>query len=196
MTFRCCASLVAASLLLAGLAACSGSAQWRTTDITGVMPDLAFTLTSETGATVHADDFRGKVKVLFFGYTHCPDICPITLGHLAAALRTMGADAKQVRVLFVSVDPKRDTPALLEKYTDAFGPQFVGLTGTQEQLRELTKRYRVAYSYGPPDENGNYLVNHGSAIFVFDRQGHVRLLMNRSDPTKAIAHDLELLVNE
>src|SRR5699024_2301506 len=130
--------LVAAALaaigLIGSLAACSGGKNWETSNITGMMPDLAFTLTDDNGQTVHADKYGGKVRLVYFGYTHCPDICPITLGHLAAALRTLGPAAKNVRVLFVSVDPKRDTLSLLKTYTKAFGPQFVGLTGTQDQL--------------------------------------------------------------
>lgn len=176
------------------MAACSGGQTWKTTNITGAMPDLAFTLTNENAKTVHADDFRGKVKMLYFGYTHCPDICPITLAHIAAVLRDLGPAAGNVRVLFVSVDPHRDTPPVLKRYTKAFGPQFVGLTGSQEQLHDLAKLYRVAYSYGPKYPEGNYVVNHGAAIYVFDRKGRVRLLTTRNDPTKAIVHDLEQLL--
>lgn len=195
MRLKRCARLAAISVLVVGLAACSGSKHWKTTDLAGVMPDLAFTLTRDTGQLVHASDFRGKVKMLYFGYTNCPDICPITLGHIAAALQQLGSRAAQVRVLFVSVDPNRDTLPLLRKYTAAFGPQFVGLTGTQEQLHALAKRYRVAYSYGPEYPNGNYIVNHSAAIYVFDRRGNVRLLMGRKDPLEAMVHDLEQLLN-
>jgi protein SCO1/2 len=94
----------------------------------------------------------------------------------------------------VSVDPKRDTPHVLKTYTDAFGPQFVGLTGTQAQLKALTKRYRVSYSYQKPDKNGAYAVNHSAAIFVFGKQGKVRLLMNRTDGATAMAQDLAQLL--
>src|SRR5699024_1515697 len=142
---------------------CSGGKHWDTNNISGLMPDLAFTLTKDNGQTVRADDFSDKVRLLYFGYTHCPDICPITLGHLAAALRSMGPKASQVRVLFVSVDPHRDTLPLFKTYPQAFGPQFVGLTGTQDQLHALAKRYRVAYSYGNKYPHGNYVVNHSSA---------------------------------
>ncbi len=186
-------SIALASVVL--LSACGGTKHWETNNISGLMPDLKFTLTEDNGQSVHADAFRGKVKLLYFGYTHCPDICPITLGHLAAALRSMGKKADQVRVLFVSVDPNRDSPALLKTYTQAFGSQFVGLTGTQDQLHALAKRYRVAYSYGNKYPHDNYVVNHSSAIFVFDRAGHIRLLMNYKDPTRSIAHDLKQLVD-
>ncbi|HET7586459.1 MAG TPA: SCO family protein [Gammaproteobacteria bacterium] len=178
------------------LAACGGGTQqWKTTNITGVMPDLKFTLTDENGKTVHADAWRGKVKLMYFGYAHCPDICPLTLATVGRAISQLGDQSDAVRVLFVSVDPKRDPPPVLKEYTQAFGPEFVGLTGTQDQLKALSKRYRVSYSYGEPDANGEYAVNHSSAVFVFDKNGDVRLLMNREDGADAMAHDLRQLVN-
>ncbi|MGH8271179.1 MAG: SCO family protein [Gammaproteobacteria bacterium] len=189
---RAAALILFASVLLAG---CGGSQKWDTTNITGVMPNLKFTLTDDNGATVHADKWSGKVKLLYFGYTHCPDICPLTLADIARALRSLGKQADGVRVLFVSVDPKRDTPAMLKTYAHAFGSQFVGLTGTQNQLRALTARYRVSYSYDKPDADGNYTVNHGAVIFVFDQSGRVRLLMSGSDKSAAIAHDLKQLLD-
>lgn len=188
---RLAALLGAAAVLLA---ACGGQ-QWRTNNITGLMPDLQFTLTDEHGQTVHADRFHGKVKLLYFGYTHCPDVCPLTLATVGRVLKTLGDKAGQVRVLFVSVDPKRDTPQALATYTEAFGPQFVGLTGSQSALKSLSKRYRVSYSYEKPDARGDYVVNHSSAIFVFDRDGKIRLLMNRGDGRQAMAHDLEQLLD-
>jgi len=188
------AGFLAFTLLV--LSACSNNAQqWKTTNITGVMPNLQFTLTSENGKTVDAGDYRGKIDMVYFGYTHCPDVCPLTLSMIGRALDKLGKQANDVRVLFVSVDPKRDTPEVLRKYTNAFGPRFIGLTGTQDQIKELSKRYRVSYSYGKPDTHGNYVVNHSSGIFVFGPKGKVRLLMNRSDGAKAMAHDLRQLVN-
>ncbi len=185
-------AILAAFLALAG---CGGGQKWETTNIAHLMPNLAFTLTRDNGEVVHADDFRGKVKMLYLGYTHCPDVCPLTLADIARALHDLGSKARQVRVLFVSVDPHRDTLPVLKKYTAAFGPQFVGLTGTQKQLRALAARYREAYSYGPNYPKGNYVVNHGAAIYVFDKQGRVRLLMTRKDKSSAIAHDLRQLLD-
>lgn len=190
---RAFATLALVPLVL--LAGCSGGKKWETTNITGMMPNLKFTLTEDNGKIVHADDFRGKVKLLYFGYTHCPDVCPLTLADLARALRALGPQAKQVRVLFVSVDPKRDTPKVLKTYAHAYGPQFVGLTGTQDQLHALAGLYRVAYSYGPKYPKGDYVVNHGAAVYVFDQKGRVRLLTNRNDKSSAIAHDLRQLLD-
>lgn len=185
--------LLLAALLLTG---CGGDLSWKTKSIANVMPDLQFTLTNGDGRTVQASDYDGKVKLLYFGYTHCPDVCPLTLATVAQALHHLGKRADAVRVLFVSVDPKRDTPQILKSYANAFGPHFVGLTGTQPQLQALAKRYRVAYGYGKPDANGNYEVFHSAAIFVFGRDGEARLLMNEKDGAKAMAHDLGQLVEQ
>jgi protein SCO1/2 len=186
-----------ALLVVAGLlAACSRSqTPWGLKDISGLMPPLDFTLTDAgNGATVHGKDFRGKVVLLYFGYTHCPDVCPTTLSLLGRAVAALGNDAAQVRVLFVSVDPARDTLAQLKTYAAAFGPQVVGLRGSDTELKALTKRYRVTYGYGKPDAHGNYEVSHSSAIYVFDRQGKVRLLAGPGDNALVITADLERLL--
>lgn len=181
----------AAMLLAAG---CGGDESWQTKDIGGMMPDLEFTLTSESGETVTAKDYRGTVNLLFFGYTHCPDICPITLGRLRGVMNRLPDEtADRVRVLFVSVDPARDGPESLREYTEQFGDNFVGLTGTRDQLDRLTKRYRTTYGYGEPDEQGNYEVSHGSAVYAFDPDGNVRLLIRDENSVESIASDLERL---
>lgn len=170
---------------------------WRAHDIDGLMPDLEFTLADATGRTVTAADYAGKVKLLYFGYAHCADICPETLAVLARALQQLGDSAEGARVLFVSVDPRRDDPAALKSFAARFAsPELVGLTGTEDELLALSKRYRVAYRYGDPDVDGNYEVYHSSAVFAFDRQGRVRLLFDRNEGASAIAADLGLLLSE
>lgn len=183
-------------LLAAVLAGCQQSPPWQTRAITHLMPDLAFTLTDQNGRTVHADDYAGKVVLLFFGFSHCQMVCPATLGKLTAVLDSMGKQAEDARVLFVSVDPHRDTPARLADYTTSFAPQVIGLTGTQAQLRTLAKRYRVAFSYGKGYPNGSYPVYHSGAVFVFDGKGKVRLLFTQSDPTGSIGDDLRRLLDQ
>lgn len=186
--------LVVAVML--SLAACSDDSSWRTKSIDGVLPDLAFELTSESGETIGAADFRGRVTAMFFGYTSCPDVCPVTLAKLRDAIVRMPEDTRDgVSVLFVSVDPARDTPDVLRAYTDAFGPQFVGLTGSEAVLRALTKHYRATFSYDAPGPNG-YLVSHPSAVYVFDRRGRARLLVREIDLPDAIAHDLQRLIED
>ncbi len=179
-------------LLAAG---CGDELAWQTRDISGMMPELEFTLTSETGEDVTAQQYDDTVNLLFFGYTHCPDICPITLGRLRGVLDRLPADvAERVQVLFVSVDPERDGPESLRSYTDQFGDKFIGLTGSREQLDALTKRYRTTYGYGEPDEQGDYEVSHGSAVYAFDTQGNARLLIRDQDSVDAIAADIQQLV--
>lgn len=178
-------------LLLSG---CAQDPSWQTRDVSGVLPDLEFRLTDERGETVTEEDFLGRPTAVFFGYTHCPDICPITMGKLRMAIGQMPEDLRDdVQVLFVSVDPERDDPARLTEYTASFGPQFIGLTADEPTLRNVTKRYRATFSHEAPDENGDYLVSHPSAVYVFDAEGSARLLMRNDDPAKAIARDLERL---
>jgi protein SCO1 len=190
-----CAGLLL-TLILAGCGHSSASRPWNLVNITGHMPPLNFTLTRDDGQAVTQKAYAGKLVLLYFGYTHCPDVCPTTLADLATAIKRLGPDADKVRVLFVSVDPARDIPVVLKSYVNAFGPWFVGLTGTQAQLVDLTKRYRVAYRLGAPDGHGNYTVYHSSAVFIFDRQGKARLLTSLSDKPDLIAADLKRLLTE
>jgi protein SCO1 len=185
--------LAAAFLAAILLAACSRGEGWHVKNISGLMPDLAFTLTDDQDETVHSANYRGHVVLLYFGYTHCPDVCPATLARLSAALKQVGAAGDQMRVLFVTVDPARDTPEVMHRYTRYFGPQFLGLRGTDAELAALTKRYRVTYGRGEPDAHGEYEVSHSSAVFVFDREGRVRLMIRDGDGVAAIAADLKRL---
>lgn len=180
--------------LALGLAAC-GEEPWRTRDIAGAMPDLAFELTAGDGRRVTAADYRGQVTLVFFGFTHCPDVCPTTLAHLAAVLGRVD-DPDDVRVLFVTVDPARDSLELLRSYTEAFGPRFVGLRGDRAIVDEITHRYGIAYSHASPDEEGHYTVSHSSVVLAFDRDGEVRLLIRRDDPVENVAADLQRLLDE
>ncbi len=186
----------AAALILTGLVAgCAGSGpQYALKNITGLVSPLAFHLTDQDGLPVTAADYRHDVVLLYFGYTRCPDECPTTLAMLANALQTLGPQASQVRVLFVSVDPRRDTAAVLKRYVGNFGPQFVGLRGDQAELTRLSKRYRIAYHYEKPDRYGNYEVDHSSAVFVFDRDGQARLLALSDNTAQQVASDLRRLL--
>jgi len=174
------------------LAACGQKASWYGTGITGIMPPLAFAMTrASDGAPVSAQDFRGHEVLLYFGYTNCPDVCPTTLANVAQALTKLGARAKDVRVLFVTVDPKRDTLPVLKTYVKAFSPQMVGLRGDPDAIAKLARRYRVAYTVdpGPP-----YEVSHSSAVFFFDAEGHARVVTLATDNTDALAGDMERLL--
>ena len=145
---------------------------WHMTDISGAMPRLDFHMTAN-GKPVTAADLKGKVVALYFGYTHCPDVCPTTLANLTDMMAKVGNP--DVRVLFVTVDPDRDTDAVLADYAKAFSPQVVGLRGTANQLAALARTYRVAYTVkpGPP-----YEVMHSNAVFFFDRNGRAHISCN------------------
>jgi len=186
---------IAAALCLFLLTACSrsGSSGWKLTDIRGHLPDLAFHLSAAGGVPVTARQYRGKVVLLFFGFTHCPDTCPETLARLAAALRQLGPEAREFRILFVSVDPRRDTPEATERFARAFSPQAVGLTGTPDQIEAMAKRYRVAYEAQAPDRAGDYEVMHSKGVYIFDRAGRARLLDSDTDPVAALVRDLKQL---
>lgn len=184
--------------LLLGLVLLSGCAPdqsgWETRNISGLMPELTFTLTDHRGRKVHGRNFRGHPVLLYFGYTHCPDVCPTTLATLRRAIGRLGEDGDRVRVLFVTVDPARDTRKALRRYVNAFGPQFVGLRGSPGNLKDLTRRYRVVYNREKP-ENGSYEVAHSAAVFVFDGRGRPRLVARPDDSAEAIAHDLRRLLS-
>jgi protein SCO1/2 len=167
---------------------------WRLTDVSGHMPDLSFQLTDDHGKPVTADDYRGKVVLLYFGYTHCPDVCPLTLAHLHAALQRVGPKADDARILFVSVDPARDTPSIMHAYVNAFDKRAVGLVGTPRAIEALSKRYRSAFTREPDQGKGRYEVSHSSAIYLFDRQGRARLLATPATSQDDLVHDLYLLL--
>ncbi|MCA0976322.1 SCO family protein [Halomonas denitrificans] len=178
------------------LAGCE-DANWRGTDISETMPPLDFELVSESGTRINEGDVAGDTVLVYFGFTHCPDVCPTALARLSAALRELDETVREdVTVLFVSVDPERDTPEVLKAYTEAFGPRFVGVTGDKAALDEVTNRYRVSYRLGEPEADGSYDVDHSSAIFAFDAGGDARLLMRDSDSVEAIAADIRRLAQQ
>ena len=172
------AALLVGAVLLCGVGGCQQKPHWHATNLTGsALPDLKFSMTrADDGKAVTAADYKGKVVLLYFGYTFCPDVCPLTLANTVQLLQKLGKSADDVRVLFVTVDPDRDTVPVLRQYTNAFAPQVDGLRGTPDQLASLAKRYRVAYSVTPSKNPSDYKVTHSSAVYVFDRKGNIRLL--------------------
>jgi protein SCO1 len=187
-----------APVLLAGPALAAG---WHNIDVAGDVPPLAFAMTdASTGKPVTAADFRGKLVMLYLGYTMCPDVCPLTLQNVGTILKKLGPKANDVRLLFVTVDPDRDTLPVLKRYTSVFAPQIVGLRGSADQLAQLARRYRLAYSVSPASKTHPYEVTHSSAIYVFDQDGQPRLLVPSLATTKpdlaGTADDLQRLLNE
>ena len=185
----------AALVLTAALAGCAGShPHYNLQNVTGLVSPLEFQLTNQDGQPVTAAAYRHDLVVLYFGYTECPDECPTTLTMLANALHTLGPQASQVRVLFVTVDPRRDTTEVLKRYVSNFGPEFIGLRPDQAELTALSKRYRIAYHYEKPDKYGNYEVDHSSAVFIFDGGGRARLLAFSDNTSQQVASDLHRLL--
>jgi protein SCO1/2 len=179
----------ALALLLSLLAGgCERETLPGATDIDGVMPRLAFSLLrANDDAAVTAADYRGRTVLLYFGYTHCPDECPTTLANLAAMLRRLGHAGNNVRVLFVSVDPGRDTVPVLKAYVGSFGPQIDGLRGSANKVTALARRYRVLFAVTPATANRPYSVMHSDTLFVFDDSGRPRWALTSTDNTAALA---------
>jgi len=176
------------------LQACNQAIDWHATDITGKMPNLEFKLVGPDGEQVNASALQGKPVLVFFGFTHCPDVCPITLTQLQVALKRLGPQAGNLQVLLVSVDPDRDTPAVMKQYTAAFGPWLLGLTGAEEDLAALRKTYGVYAAMESSDDKGSYNVMHSTAVFAFDSKGQARLLITDVTDIPALVADLKNLI--
>lgn len=190
--------LVGAALSVAWLAGCNqegDSAAFNSTDITGAEFGNRFDLVDHRGEARQLDDFRGKVVVLFFGFTHCPDVCPTTLAEFNAVLGQIGDEAAQrVQVLFVTVDPERDTPEVLSSYVTAFNPGFLGLTGTPEQIADVAREFRIIYKKVEGSRPGNYSVDHSAGTYIFDTQGRLRLYARYGQGHESLAQDIERLL--
>ena len=184
-----------AALLTLWLAACGpASPKFEGSDVTGVGFGHDFRLNDPSGTPRTLADFRGKVVVLFFGYTQCTDFCPTTLSTLAAALNELGPDAARVQVLFVTVDPERDTPELLARYVPAFYPSLLGLSGDAAATAATAKEFKIIYQKQPGPTPGTYSVDHSAGTYLFDPQGRLRVYESFSQGPDAFAHDIgELL---
>jgi protein SCO1/2 len=177
------------------LTGCGGSGpSFKNTDITGADYGKDFALTDHAGKTRTLADFRGKAVVMFFGYTHCPDVCPTTLAELKAVKERLGEDGKRLQVLFVTVDPERDTQKLLAAYVPAFDPSFLGLYGDSAATAKVAKDFRVFYQKSPGKTPAGYTVDHTAASYVFDPQGRLRLFVRHGNAAN-LAADVRTLLN-
>jgi len=179
------------------LAGCQRDPQppaFQATDITGAAFARDFRLTDHNGQVRTLADFQGKAVAVFFGYTHCPDVCPTTLADFALALQQLGPQADRVQVIFVTVDPQRDTPELLKQFVPAFNPGFLGMVADEVTLKQLAKEYKVVYQKTSVKGTGDYLIDHSAGTYVYDPQGNLRLLMPYGSSPEAIAQDLKTLL--
>lgn len=193
--------LLAAAILGAafGLAACDriffpGKSPFQGVDVTGGDMGGELRLTDHNGRARTLADFHGKVVVVIFGYTQCPDVCPTTLSDLAAALQKLGADANRVQVLFVTVDPERDTPDLLSHYVPAFNPTFLGLSGDAAATAATAREFKILYQKQPGLTPGSYAMEHSAGTFIFDPQGRLRLFASHGQGPDPFAHDIRELL--
>jgi protein SCO1/2 len=174
------------------MAACAGEQEFKATDVTGANFARDFKLTDHNGKTRTLADYKGKAVVVFFGYTHCPDFCPTTLAEMAAALQKLGHKAEDVQVLFVSLDPARDTPQVLAQYVPTFNPSFVGLTGSEQDIAALAKEFKLVVQ--KRGEGGTYTLDHSTGTYVYDPQGRLRLYVGYGQGADVVAHDIALLL--
>ena len=179
-----------------GLGASSSKPTFKAIDITGAEYAQGLELTDPDGRRRTLAEFKGKVVVVFFGFTHCPDVCPTTLVELAAVKKQLGADGERVQGVFVTVDPERDTPELLKAYVENFDKGFVALRGTPEETRAAAKAFKVFYNKVPGKTDTSYTVDHTAGSYVFDTAGRIRLFTRYGGGAEALAHDLRILLNE
>jgi protein SCO1/2 len=193
-------TLLGALATLVLLAACepppgaTARPAFKAIDITGADYARGFELPDASGKLRTLADFKGQVVVVFFGFTHCPDVCPSTMAELAEVKRQLGPDGEKLRAVFITVDPERDTPQVLGPYVSAFDPAFVALRGTPEQTREVAKSFKVHFQQTPGSTPGSYTVDHTAGSFVFDPQGRVRLFVRYGSGADALLHDIRLLL--
>ena len=188
-------SLVVFLLVTHFLGGCSQSAQTFTSvDITGANYGKDFSLTDHNGKSRSLSDFSGKVVIVFFGFTQCPDVCPTTLNEMTLLKKQLGEDGQRLQVLFVTVDPERDTPELLKAYMANFDPGFLALTGSLEQLQILAKDFKVYFKKVPGKTTSSYTMDHSAGSYIFDPQGRLRLFSQYGAQPELLAQDIKKLL--
>jgi protein SCO1/2 len=201
MSVRRLASYLASALAFALVVACAALAgcapdgpKFQSSDVTGSTFGRNFDLIDANGKPRTLADYRGKAVVIFFGYTQCPDVCPTTLAELAEVMKRLGPDAERVQVLFVTIDPERDTQDLLAKYVPAFDPRFIGLYGDAAATERTAKEFRIIYQRQPGTTPGSYTMDHSAGTYIFDPQGRLRLYVSYGQGPDVFAHDLRELL--
>lgn len=181
------------AVLLAGCGKPAAPA-FKATDLTGASFGRDFSLDDTAGRRRTLADFRGKVVILFFGYVSCPDVCPTTLSRLAEVMKLLGPQAARVQVLFVTVDPERDTAERLREFVPWFHPDFLALRGTPEETRQLLAEFRASAIKRPVEGSMGYVIDHSAACYVFDPEGRLRLYVKDEQSAADIAADVKLLL--
>lgn len=186
-----------AMLLLAALvAACSPSRpSFQNTDVTGAEFGRELRLADHDGKPRQLADFHGKVVAVFFGFTHCPDVCPTTLATLKAVKERLGADGERLQVIFVTVDPERDTPELLAKYVTAFDPAFLGMHGSPDAIAQTAKAFKIYFQKVPGKTAQSYTIDHTASTYLYDPEGRLRLFVRHGQGVEPITADVKLLLN-
>jgi protein SCO1/2 len=190
-------ALLVAVLVASPLAGCDKPAarpSFDNTDVTGLEYARGFSLLDHNGKPRTLADFKGKVVVVFFGYTQCPDVCPTTMAEMASVMKDLGPQADQVQVLFITLDPERDTPELLKAYVPQFDKRFLGLYGTLEQTAQTAKEFKVFYTKVPGSAPGQYSIDHTAGSYVFDRDGKIRLFVRHGQGPAPLVHDIRQLL--
>ena len=177
-----------------GVGSGGSAASFRAVDITGAEYARSLSLQDQEGKARTLADFKGKVTVIFFGYTQCPDVCPTTMAELAQVKKSLGADGERIQGVFITVDPERDTPELLRAYMGSFDPSFVALRGSAEQTAATAKEFKVFYAKVPGKTEGSYTMDHTAGSYVFDAAGKVRLFVRYGSGADALAADLKTLL--
>ena len=186
-------SIIICSLALAG-AGCDSSPKFKSTDITGADYGKSLDLTDHNGKPRHLQDFQGKAVVVFFGFTHCPDVCPTTLAEMAQVVKQLGPDGDRVQVVLVTVDPERDTKEALAKYVTAFDPRFLGMYGDLEQTRRVAKDFKIYFEKRKTGDT--YSIDHSAQSYVIDPQGRLRLFVRHDRISSDLPDDLKTLLRE
>ena len=186
-------ALLVLTALVAGCDSSPKAPAFQLTDITGAEFARDVRLIDHNGRARTLAEFKGKVVVVFFGFTHCPDVCPVTLGELAIVARELGKDAGRMQVLFITVDPERDTPAVLAQYVPAFNPAFLGLYGDAEATLRTAKEFKVFFQK-QPTSGGGYSVDHSAGTYIYDTAGRVRLFASYGQGAPKMLHDIRLLL--
>ena len=196
MTLALGLMLGAAVLPLAGCDKVVGPGAFKGIDITGADYAKTLDLTDADGRRRTLADFKGKVTLVFFGFTQCPDVCPTTMAELAEVKRSLGPDGARVQGIFVTVDPARDTAELLKAYAANFGPDIIGLRGTPEQTTAAAKEFKVFFNKVPGKTDTSYTVDHTAGSYIFDAKGKLRLFTRYGSGAQALADDLKILLAE